>query len=354
MTSIQAEPLARTSVIARNRLFGLALALAALVALVYGVRFNVPPIVSFQMFAAPLTPIDDIEARHLANSPLWVWIGHGLRLDGFAKWALVSATLTGLAIAGLIAHVYASFANDRERGLALLLLATSPVFFHMLGWSAKGEALLILGFLGLVWARPVWAASLCAAIMVLALPIEGLGLIAMTMLWRRPDGARALAIAAGAVIGILAHSAYLFALGDFSNFGFVAKGFLAPGDQRSPLWFAASLWLEFGWFWLVIAAAVAMGLVRRHELALLALGAALSLFSTVPERPAILIALPLVFAIIERIVARRPTLPPALIAIAAILSLIQAEAAWTGTATTLTMSHWPATIEQVKQWAPTR
>jgi hypothetical protein len=91
-----------------------ALGLIAAIAFIYGIRFNAPPVVSLQMIADPLRSIDDIEARHLANSPLWLWLAHGLGVNGFAGWVLLSTTLTGLAVAGLVAHVVATFKTDAE------------------------------------------------------------------------------------------------------------------------------------------------------------------------------------------------------------------------------------------------
>jgi hypothetical protein len=221
----------------------------------------------------------------------------------------------------------------------------------MLGWSAKGEALLVLAFLGLVWAPHAAMAGACAMLMVLALPVEALGMTFLTLLWKRPGPARAASIAAGCAFGVAAHTAYLFAVGDLANFTFHAKGFLAAGDERSLLWFASSLWLELGWFWLVVAYAARRGLVRRHELALVAVGALLSLFSYVPERPGVLVALPLILMLIERLIAHGLRLPKTIVALLAVGALVQAEAEWIDGATNLHTSHWPTTLDQFRQWA---
>ncbi|MFZ4602495.1 MAG: hypothetical protein ACOYM8_08560 [Caulobacterales bacterium] len=328
-----------------------ALGLIAAIALIYGIRFNAPPVVSLQMIADPLRSIDDIEARHLANSPLWLWLAHGLGINGFAGWVLLSTTLTGLAVAGLVAHVVATFKTDAERGLALLLLAASPIFFHLLGWSGKADALLVMAFLGLLWAPNGLAACLCAGLMVLALPVEAAAMIALTLMWKRPSATRAAAIAGGAAIGFAAHSVYLFALGDIANYTMHAKGFLAADETRPLAWTLGSLVLEFGWFWLILAVAALRGLLRRTEIALLLAGALVCLYSAIPERPAALATLPFVLMVIERIVAERPRLGKAALAGLGLLALAHGEIAWRDGAVHLHTSHWPATIEEFRQWA---
>lgn len=328
-----------------------ALGLIAAVCLVYGLRFNVPPVVSLQMIADPLTPIDDIEARHLANSPLWLWIAHGLGVRGFAAWVLLSSAITGAAIVALVAHVLATFKTDSDRALGLLLLAVSPTIFHLLGWSAKGDPLLVLAFLGALWAPHAALAGLCAAAMVLSLPVEGLAVTVMLLVIHRPAQMRAAALALGAMIGVLAHSAYLFALGDIESYSFHAKGFLAADETRSLLWAAASLWLELGWFWIIAGLAAAAGLVKRWEAALVIAGALLCLYSAVPERPAALVTLPFLLVLIERIVAHRPKLTRLHVAVLAGAALLQAEAAWIDGATVLHSLHWPDTIAQLVDWA---
>jgi hypothetical protein len=348
-----AQPLTRASAAAAPAATATfwALALIAAIALIYGIRFNVPPVVSLQMIADPLRAIDDIEARHLANSPLWLWLAHGLGINSFAGWVLLSTTLTGLAVAGLVAHVAMTFKTDHDRGLALLLLAVSPIFFHLLGWSGKGDALLILAFIGLLRAPNALAACLCAGLMVLALPIEAAAMIALTLIWKRPAAIRAAAIAGGAAIGFAVHSAYLFALGDIANFTMHAKGFLAADETRPLAWTLGSLVLEFGWFWLILAVAAFRGLLRRFEIALLAVGALLCLYCAVPERPAALATLPFVLMVVERIVAARPRLGKAALVGLGLLSLAHGEIAWSDGAVHLHTSHWPGTIEQLRQWA---
>lgn len=328
-----------------------ALGMIAAVCLVYGLRFNVPPVVSLQMIADPLTPIDDIEARHLANSPLWLWISHALGVRSFATWALLSSALTAAAIAGLVAHVLATFKTDRDRALGLLLLAASPALFHLLGWSAKGDPLLVLAMLGALWAPHAALAGLCAMAMVLSLPIEGLAVTVMVLLIHRPAALRAAALALGAMAGVIAHSAYLFALGDIENFSFYAKGFLTPDDARPLAWTALTLWFELGWFWIIGGVAMAMGLVRRWEAALLIGGALVCLYCSVPERPAALVTLPFLLVLIERLVMRGPALGKLAIAALALCAFLQAEAAWVNGATTLHTLHWPGTIAQLIAWA---
>lgn len=352
-----AQPLARSE--ARPGHFGLAaapatlaaLGLIAVVCLVYGLRFNVPPVVSLQMIADPLTPIDDIEARHLANSPLWLWLAHGIGVRSFAVWALVSSAITGAAILALVAHVLATFKTDRERGLGLLLLAASPTVFHLLGWSAKGDPLLVLAMLGAIWAPHAALAGLCAAAMVLSLPVEGLAVTFMLLLIYRPAPMRAAALALGAMIGVCAHTAYLFALGDIETFSFHAKGFLAPEETRSFMWGLSSLWFELGWFWIIGGIAAAAGLVRTWEAGLLIVGAVVCLTSAVPERPAALVMLPFLLVLIERIVRRQPNLTRLHVGLLAACALLQAEAAWVDGGAVLHTLHWPGTIAQLTEWA---
>ncbi|MBU6372117.1 MAG: hypothetical protein KJS97_05260 [Alphaproteobacteria bacterium] len=348
-----AQPLARSGpfALAAAPATLAALGLIAAVCLVYGLRFNVPPVVSLQMIADPLTPIDDIEARHLANSPLWLWLAHGLGVRGFATWALVSSAITGAALLALVAHVLATFKTDRDRALGLVLLAATPTVFHLLGWSAKGDPLLILAMLGAIWAPHAALAGLCAAAMVLSLPVEGLAVTFMLLLIYRPAPMRAVALALGAMLGVCAHSAYLVALGDLENFSFHAKGFLTPDDQRSAVWTLSSLWLEYGWFWIIAGMAAASGLLRRWEIGVLILGALICLTSTVPERPAALVTLPFMLVLIERIVTQGPKLSRLHVGLFAACAFLQAEAAWVDGKTILHSLHWPGTIAQLAEWA---
>ncbi len=327
--------------------------LVGLVSLVYGVRFNAPPVVSMDLFTNPWTPIDDMEARHLENSPLLVWLGHVLQVRSFAAWVVFSTALSGLATLALIAFVWARYTRDRARGLALLLLAISPVFFHVLGWSAKADALWILALLGLYHARSWLSAGLCAALMILALPVEGLVGIGVFLVATRPHGGRLGAIVGGAAIGLCAHAAYLAALGDPKVFGWVAKGFLPDLNTLHWTWVPANVWLSFGWFWLVIGYVAVRRQLTRSQVVLLGVALVVCLLSTVPNRPVILVALPVIFSLIDRVTSDPPRLGRALTVATAALAFIQIEAAYGGphAPVRLHILHWPGTTEQIRVWA---
>jgi len=303
----------------------LAAGFLGLFCVIYGPYF-VDVTVAPGLFRDPFTPPEHPLAQYLMSSFLIYFIGHGLHADKLSNFILLFFGLFAAMVGLVWLYLQRRFGDARSRLAAFLLLSISPFWLVGVSWLGNSTVTVIALYVALLLAPGRILPGLIAAALICAHREQGVIILVLHVLLRQPDRWTlvSLAIGTGAGLGLAAlyfanltapvydrRALTLYYVGDALRFNFAQP--------------ASLILLSLNWFWLVIGFAwLARMLTWRDGLALMS-GLGVTFLMSDNTRVALLVSMPLIFSLIERVATRAGPEVMKVAPLLLILGLVQAQ-----------------------------
>jgi hypothetical protein len=249
---------------------------------------------------APLEP----DYQYLHNSILGPFLGHALSLHRVFEIIALYLAATVLAAGAMLLYVRQRWDDPDARGAAFLIISLSPVWYVLTGYVGNSSSLLVLLYVLLLLAPQAVVAWMWALLLVLAHREIGVSVLGLHILLRKPDGMRTAALVVGAAAGLGLHQLYMSHLeGEVSARGSFVLVHWKMWIKLNLLKPVTLVLMAFNWFWAAVLFAAWRELLRWRDAAAILVAIGLSAVTIDTTRVAMLVGLPLIFSLSERIVA---------------------------------------------------